>query len=167
MSLIDNTFCYAIIIPWLRELINHMLREEKEPMGSLQEREKEAGKAFLQEEEKRAAIELQFDSLKKRRDIETVLSCGQKLRRPLFSAYYNKIEFDGMHRIAFIVSKKIEKSAVKRNRIKRRIKEAIRKSPNKKCGKSIEMVIFPRKACLIEKTKTIEREIEMLLNRIC
>ncbi|MBR2659660.1 ribonuclease P protein component [Candidatus Saccharibacteria bacterium] len=50
---------------------------------------------------------------------------GKTIRTPKFSLVYND-NSRGFQRFAVVVSKKVEKSAVGRNRIRRRIYEAIR-----------------------------------------
>ena len=50
---------------------------------------------------------------------------GKTIRTPKLSLVYND-NSRGMERFAVVVSKKVEKTAVKRNRIRRRVYEAIR-----------------------------------------
>lgn len=50
---------------------------------------------------------------------------GKTIRTPKISLVHNKNE-RGFQRFAVVVSKKVEKSAVKRNRIRRRVYESIR-----------------------------------------
>jgi ribonuclease P protein component len=51
---------------------------------------------------------------------------GQTVRGPLCSLKYVRNERRKSYRLAVVVSKKVHKSAVKRNRIRRRLYEAIR-----------------------------------------
>ena len=57
--------------------------------------------------------------------VRYVYQHGKTLRRPKMSLTFTK-NTRGFTRIAVVVSKKVEKSAVKRNRIRRRIYEALR-----------------------------------------
>ena len=51
---------------------------------------------------------------------------GQTVRGPLCALKYVKNERRKAYRLAVVVSKKVHKSAVKRNRIRRRLYEAVR-----------------------------------------
>lgn len=58
--------------------------------------------------------------------LRTVHKYGQTVRRQQFSLKYNLNPKRQTFRCAVVVSKKVEKSAVRRNRIRRRVFEAIR-----------------------------------------
>ena len=69
---------------------------------------------------------------------------GKTLRTPKISLVYNKNE-RGFQRFAVVVSKKVLKSAVGRNRIRRRVYEAIRlELPNFKTPQDSIFVIYNR-----------------------
>jgi len=51
---------------------------------------------------------------------------GQSLRGPLVSLKFNQRDPDRPYRVAVVVSRKVNKSAVVRNRIRRRIYEMVR-----------------------------------------
>ena len=69
---------------------------------------------------------------------------GKTIRTPNISLVYNNNE-RGFERFAVVVSKKIIKSAVGRNRIRRRVYEAIRlELPNYKTPKDFIFVIYNR-----------------------
>ena len=57
--------------------------------------------------------------------VRYVYQKGKTIRSPKMSLVYTK-NTRGFTRIAVVISKKIEKSAVKRNRVRRRVYEAIR-----------------------------------------
>jgi len=63
--------------------------------------------------------------LKKRKDFEAVKKKGKLISGPLFSLLVLK-EKSTESKFAFIVSKKIDKRAVVRNKIRRRLAEAVR-----------------------------------------
>jgi len=63
--------------------------------------------------------------LKKRKEFDKVKQQGQKVHSPLFVVSYVNNESDGP-KFGFVVSKKIDKKAVVRNKIRRRLSEAIR-----------------------------------------
>ncbi|HEY5152568.1 MAG TPA: ribonuclease P protein component [Candidatus Saccharimonadales bacterium] len=55
---------------------------------------------------------------------------GQNLRGPLVSLKFNRREPHRPYRVAVVVSRKVSKSAVVRNRIRRRIYEIVRQGSN-------------------------------------
>lgn len=61
-------------------------------------------------------------------------------------------------KISVVVSKKVEKSAVGRNKLKRRIYEAVQKS-SKKLEKAYVLMIFPKKTALSLDYKDLEVEL--------
>ena len=63
--------------------------------------------------------------LKKRRDFLAAAK-GAKLPRRAFVVETRKRADDGAARLGFTVSKRVSKKAVERNRIRRRLKEAVR-----------------------------------------
>lgn len=56
---------------------------------------------------------------------------GQTVRGPLTSLKYTRNERRKNYRLAVVVSKKVHKSAVTRNRIRRRLYEAVRREQDK------------------------------------
>ncbi|MGZ6004851.1 MAG: ribonuclease P protein component [Candidatus Saccharimonadales bacterium] len=58
--------------------------------------------------------------------LRSVYKYGQALRRQQFNLRYNLNPKRQTYRCAVVVSKKVEKSAVRRNRIRRRVFEAVR-----------------------------------------
>jgi ribonuclease P protein component len=64
--------------------------------------------------------------LKKKKDIQAVKQKGEIYHTPLFSVLYLENKNDGP-KFGFVVSKKIDKIAVKRNKIRRQLAEAVRK----------------------------------------
>ncbi len=63
--------------------------------------------------------------LKKNKDIQAVKQKGQIYHTPLFSVLYLKKQQNGP-KFGFVVSKKVDKIAVVRNKIRRQITEAVR-----------------------------------------
>ena len=66
-----------------------------------------------------------MDRLKKRRDFLRVQK-GRRVHTGLFSVQMLPQETETVSRVGFTVSKRVSLSAVKRNRIRRRLKEAMR-----------------------------------------
>jgi ribonuclease P protein component len=63
--------------------------------------------------------------LKKRKNFEKIKNKGQKVHTPLFVALILKGQKEGP-KFGFVVSKKIDKKAVGRNKIRRRLSEAVK-----------------------------------------
>ena len=63
--------------------------------------------------------------LKKKKDIQKVKQEGNIIHTPLFSVLYLDNQKKGP-KFGFVVSKKIDKIAVKRNKVRRRLAEAVR-----------------------------------------
>lgn len=79
----------------------------------------------------------------------------QKIFTPYFSIFYVKPnDYSGESHIGIVVSKKTHKSAVKRNRIKRRTREIIRLNLDK-IVKDTWLVIVPKVTVLDEKYEKI------------
>jgi len=66
----------------------------------------------------------------------------------------------GKSRFGFVVSKKIAKSAVHRNRIKRALRESVRRNLNH-FPKGIDAVILTKKSIFKKTTEEIMRELEI------
>jgi len=61
-----------------------------------------------------------------RKEFKEVLKKGEKIHTPLFTLLVSNDEGVKMSRFGFIVSKKIDKKAVIRNKVRRRLSEAVR-----------------------------------------
>ena len=120
---------------------------------------------FYQEEERRAekSLPYQYLVLKRnkrigRRDnIEDIKENGQTIDGRLLIIRVRKNDLD-YNRYAVNVSKKMEKSAVKRNRVRRQIQEVIRLNEKSDTitQKSLDIVIFARKSLMKLKYSEIE-----------
>lgn len=90
-----------------------------------------------------------------------LLKYGQPYYSPLF--VLKKIENKlNCNRFGFIISKKIAKKAVIRNKLKRRLREILRKEINQlKTG--YDLVIIPKKGKEIEKIKYQQLKDEIIL----
>lgn len=104
-----------------------------------------------------------LNRLKKRKDFERVLGRGILLREDFL--FLKKIENNlSFSRIGFIVSQKISKKAVIRNRIKRRLREIIRLNlPIIKSG--YDFVFFTKKGIEDKQFSEIKNEVEKLIKR--
>ncbi len=71
---------------------------------------------------------------------------------------------DDQKKFGFVISKKISKRAVDRNKIKRRLAESIKKHLND-FEKGIRIVFLAKKEILNKNIKEIEEEISKILDR--
>ncbi len=84
-----------------------------------------------------------MERLKKRRDFLNVQK-GRRVRTGLFSVEARGQDAPGPSRIGFTVSKRVSLSAVKRNRIRRRLKEAARIHGDGVSATGMDFVIVAR-----------------------
>jgi ribonuclease P protein component len=100
--------------------------------------------------------------LRKSQEIKTALKKRQyEIKHPLLQIVAKDNNCKNP-RVAVVV--KGINSAIKRNRIKRLFREAMRKNIDK-IGKNIDMVIFPKQAAIKEKSHKITKNIEMALKK--
>lgn len=103
--------------------------------------------------------------LRSRDDIKEVMTNGEKVSHRFLVARYKQNTSDE-NRFAVIISKKVEKLAVKRNRLRRQIYETIRSlekegvMPNRK---SFDIVLFARKALPEKSFEEIKTSIKQTL----
>lgn len=67
-----------------------------------------------------------METLKRQKDFERAYKAGKKIYKEKFRMIYLKVDEAQQSKIAFVVSKKYGRTAVKRNRIKRLLREAWR-----------------------------------------
>ena len=90
-----------------------------------------------------------IERLKKRRDFLAAQK-GRKAARRAFVLEAREREDDGASRFGFTVSKRVSKSAVERNRIRRRLKEAVRLAPAEAASPGHDYVLVGRRSALDE-----------------
>lgn len=93
--------------------------------------------------------------------IRALMNKGERYSSPFFLCKYFKKE-EGVARFAIVVSKKVSKKAVERNRIKRRLSEAFRL--NIDSFSPIDGVVFGSGRVLEADFSVIEKEISKLAN---
>ena len=99
-----------------------------------------------------------------RKEFGEIKKNGELINSPTFGVLVFKNE-DKEKRFGFIISKKISKRAVDRNKIKRRMAEVIRKNLEKfKDG--TRMIFLAKKEILKKGINEIENEIEKLISNI-
>jgi ribonuclease P protein component len=84
-----------------------------------------------------------MERLKKRRDFLKVQK-GRRVHTGLFSVQALATEADQASRVGFTVSKRVSLSAVTRNRIRRRLKEAVRTADHGLSATGTDFVIVGR-----------------------
>lgn len=107
---------------------------------------------------------MELGRLAKKRDIQLVLSKGRHASFSLFRAKILKHSQPKL-RIAVIVSKKVSKKAVERNRIKRRLREALRLQA-KDLGRGGDLALFPSKAVLGASFQALREEVRILAKKL-
>lgn len=102
-----------------------------------------------------------INRLQSTKDIERVFKEGKGLRGGFMSLKFLKNGL-GASRFAFIVSKKVSKKAVQRNKTKRILRDIIQKRiPRMKVG--LDLVIIAQKGAEIKGFQEAEREMDALL----
>ncbi len=104
-----------------------------------------------------------LNRLKKGKDFKLIITQGKVIKENFL--FFKKIENDlGYSRIGFIVSQKISKKAVVRNKIKRRLREIIRlKLPIIKPG--YDFVFFAKKGIENKKFPELKKTVENLIRK--
>jgi len=103
------------------------------------------------------------DRLTKKKDFEEVRVKGSMIQSPLFGLNYLIGKDD--KKFGFIVSKKISKRAVDRNRIRRLLAESVRINIDK-IGINIWGVFLAKKSLLGKKFGEVEEEVGRTLGKI-
>lgn len=100
-----------------------------------------------------------------RNSLKKTYSNGVTVRGPYASLKFGERKDDRMYRVAVVVSRKVHKSAVTRNRIRRRIYEIVRQSDGQaRAGKDLIFTVFSEQAATIEHDK-LKNAIEGLLQK--
>lgn len=105
---------------------------------------------------------IKLGSLKKGNDIKDTLSKGKRITERYIRAAILE-NTSRTIRVTIVASKKLG-SAVERNRIRRRVKEAIRAEIDK-AGKGADIIIFPDITTKIAPFIEIRRSFERILNK--
>jgi ribonuclease P protein component len=97
-------------------------------------------------------------------DVSWVLSKGNQIITDLFIVRFLKENLKPHSKFTVITSLKLAKKAVERNRIKRKIYEAIRLNIPKDLAYKI--VIIPKKRIIESEYKEIDKEIKILFSKL-
>lgn len=104
-------------------------------------------------------------SLKGERNIDEVLKKGKRVQSDNFGAFYLDKKNEDLPKFAFIISKKISKLAVHRNRVKRAMSESVRQNINI-ANKGYNFVFLAKKTIVNRSTEEIMGEVRKFLKRI-
>ena len=97
--------------------------------------------------------------------LKPVYRAGQTVRGPLMSLRYSTREARRPYRVAVVVSRKVHKSAVVRNRIRRRLYEIVRRSSDQlPGGRDLVFTIFSDQVATIDVGK-LEKIVGDLLRK--
>ncbi len=97
-----------------------------------------------------------YERICKRKEIETVLKNGKKVFEDGLIVYILKRSLEEKYsRIAILVSSKVEKSAVKRDKFKRRIREIFRLNKHK-ISHPIDIIVIATKISINKKFKILQ-----------
>ena len=102
--------------------------------------------------------------LRRRRDFDTLFKTGKSVGAHELVLKYSKSEADQPTRLAFIISAKTEKSAVKRNRAKRQMREVARPLI-KQLTPGYDAAFIVRKAFIEKSFAEKEKLMAKLLNK--
>jgi len=101
-----------------------------------------------------------INSLKKQNDFNRVFKTGEVFGNKTFVMYYLKNGSEA-NRLGIVVSKKVSKKAVVRNKIKRRIKEAYRLNEDS-FVMGYDIIIIAKGSCQEEKYNHMEKSLKHL-----
>lgn len=104
-----------------------------------------------------------WESLKSSKDFDRVISIGKKVKNDSF-VVYSLPSKEGKIRIGICVGKSLGK-AVKRNRLRRQIREALRKIHTTNDSPK-DIVIIARKGIMGASFKKIFQDLELLMEKI-
>ena len=99
-----------------------------------------------------------MERLKKRRDFLAAAAKGAKLRRRAFVLESLRRDDSGPPRFGFTVTKRTARKAVERNRIRRRLKEAVRLEAHR-AAHGRDHVLVGRREALALAFETIRRDV--------
>ncbi len=101
----------------------------------------------------------------KRADFEWLRENGVMYRTSLFGLLAGKTE-EEVNRFGIIVSKKISKKAIERNKIRRLVYEGIRTNQEILNNKGYKIVILANKNLLEKKYEEVEKEVKLVFVKI-
>ena len=104
----------------------------------------------------------QIYSLKGEKIINEILKKGQKKQSENFGVFFVDRKNTGLPKFAFVISKKISKLAVNRNRVKRAMGESVRRNVPR-VPKGYDFVFLAKKNIVNKSTDEIMKEVQDVL----
>jgi ribonuclease P protein component len=101
----------------------------------------------------------------KKSDFEWLREEGVMYRTPLFGVLVGE-NTEEKNQFGIIVSRKISKKAVERNKIRRLVYEAIRLKQAVLVSKGLKIVVLANKSLLEKKYEEVEKEVEQVFKKI-
>ncbi len=101
--------------------------------------------------------------LKRIKDFQVVLKMGKGRKEDFLILKYLKNKLS-INRVGFIVSQKVAKKATQRNKIKRRLREVVRKNLNR-LTPGYDMIFIAQKGSEEKKFSELEEKVEQLLKK--
>ncbi len=102
--------------------------------------------------------------LKKKKDFQEIIKKGKKVEKEFLVLKFSENPLKDVTRIGFIVSQKISKKAFLRNKIKRRLREAVKNNlSNMKSG--YDLIFFTKKAIKEKDFLEIEKIVKQTLKQ--
>ena len=98
-------------------------------------------------------------SLKGEENFERVKNEGKLYQTPNFGVSVLKKDDESTSRFGFVISKKVDKLAVNRNRVKRAMSESVRRNM-KDIDKGYDMVFLAKKSLMRESTDSIMKKVQ-------
>jgi ribonuclease P protein component len=101
--------------------------------------------------------------LKRKKDFERVIKKGKKIEKDFLVLKFSRNSLD-VTRTGFVVSQKVSKKAILRNKIKRRLREIMKINlPNLKPG--YDLIFFTKKGIIEKNFLEIKDTVEQILKK--
>ena len=98
-----------------------------------------------------------------KKDFDVILSRGKTIQTPLFGVRFGRSE---TLNFGWIVSKKISKLAVVRNKIKRKLAEAVASQLKEKEAMSLKMIFLVKKNIIEASVEDIKKDVKYVFEKI-
>lgn len=98
-------------------------------------------------------------SLKGQKNFKQVKKLGKLYQAPLFGVTVVRKSKNETSRFGFVISKKVDKKAVNRNRVRRAMSEAVRRNV-KYVEYGYDMIFLAKKTMMRESTESIMKEVQ-------
>lgn len=100
-----------------------------------------------------------------RQEISYILNSGETLNTKLFIIRFRKSN-EKFFRYRAIISKKLDKEAVKRNYLRRQIYETIRQNASEANNNNFDLILIPKKIILSAKFQEITSDVKNIIKKV-